>query len=129
MTTDRNVGARSVTQWKLSAHHGAGEWLAERGTALVMLPLILWGLWSATGIMGGGYEAALGFVQVPLNAGLIGLLVALACWHMFMGLKMIIDDYIDTKGTRNLLVFVVFLLSAAVVIATGLALFSVIKGA
>jgi succinate dehydrogenase / fumarate reductase membrane anchor subunit len=128
MSTDRNVGAKSVKSWKQSARHGAGEWLAERGTSVVMVPLAIWALISATGIVGTGYEGALAWARVPLNASLLGLLIVVACWHMYMGLKVIIDDYL-AGPMRSFLTFLVLLLSAAVAIATVGALFVLHQGA
>lgn len=121
--------SRSSKDWKKSVKHGAGEWLAERFTSLALIPLTLWGAWGATQIAGGGFEAALAFVRVPLNAGLAGLTLFLCVWHMYMGLKVIIDDYIATAGLRGLLTFLVFLLCAAVLIASLGALYLVHQGA
>lgn len=121
--------SRSSKDWKKSAKHGAGEWLAERFTSLALIPLTLWAAWGAVQIAGGGYDAALAFVRVPLNAGLAGLTVFLSVWHMYMGLKVIVDDYIATAGLRGLLTFLVFLLSAAVLIASLGALYLVHQGA
>ena len=43
---------------KVSERHGAGEWTAERLSSVVLIPLVLWGLWSAASLSGGGYEGA-----------------------------------------------------------------------
>ncbi len=128
MSTNRDVGAKSVKSWKVSEHHGALEWLAERGTSLVMLPLVFWALYSATQIAGKGFDTALAFVKTPLNAGLIGLLVIMAVWHMYMGLKVIIDDYL-AGPMRGFLIFLVFLLSAVLLVASLGALYFVHQGA
>ncbi len=128
MSADRNVGAKSVKSWKLSAHHGAGEWLAERGTSVVMVPLAIWAIISAVGIAGKGFEAALAFAKTPLNAGLLGTFLLVACWHMYMGLKVIIDDYL-AGPLRGFLVFIVFLLSAVLAVACAGALWFLHQGA
>jgi succinate dehydrogenase / fumarate reductase membrane anchor subunit len=128
MSTDRNVGAKSVKSWKKSEHHGAGEWLAERGTSLVLIPLTLWAAWAAFTVSGGGFDAAVAFARVPLNAGLIGLTMLISVWHMYMGVKVIIDDYL-AGPMRGFSIFLTFLLSAALVIATGYALFVLHQGA
>jgi len=125
--TDSYLIQRSAKDWKKSAKHGAGEWLAERGTSVVLIPLVLWALFSGIGLSGKGYDAALAFVHVPLNAGLISLLFLVSGWHMFMGLKVIIDDYIGKPGTRGLLNLVNLVFCLAVVIAALGGLYFVFK--
>jgi len=119
---------RSSKDWKKSAHHGAGEWLAERGTSLVLIPLTLWAAYAAFTVAGGGFDAAVAFARVPLNAGLIALTMLISVWHMYMGVKVIIDDYLR-GGLRGFSIFLTFLLSAVLVIATGYALFVLHQGA
>ena len=128
MSDNRDVGAKSVKSWKKSEHHGAGEWLAERGTSLVLIPLTLWAAYAAYSIAGGGFDAAVAFARMPLNAGLIGLTMLISVWHMYMGVKVIIDDYL-AGPMRGFSIFLTFLLSAALIIATGYALFVLHQGA
>ncbi|MDV6331569.1 succinate dehydrogenase, hydrophobic membrane anchor protein [Asticcacaulis sp. 201] len=128
MSDNRDVGARSSKDWKKSAHHGAGEWLAERGTSLALIPLTLWAAYAAYSIAGGGFDAALAFAKLPLNAGLIALTMLISVWHMYMGVKVIIDDYL-AGPMRGVSIFLTFLLSAALVIATGIALWLVHQAA
>jgi len=128
MSDNRDVGAKSVKSWKKSEHHGAGEWLAERGTSLVLIPLTLWAAYAAYTVAGGGFDAAVAFARVPLNAGLIGLTMLISVWHMYMGVKVIIDDYL-AGPMRGFSIFLTFLLSAVLVIATGYALFVLHQGA
>ena len=128
MTTDRNVGAKSVKSWKKSEHHGAGEWLAERGTSLSLIPLTLWAAYAAYQIAGSSFDDTLAFVRIPLNSALIGLTMLISVWHMYMGVKVIIDDYL-AGPMRGFSIFLTFLLSAVLVIATGYALFVLHQGA
>lgn len=106
--------SRSSQSWKKSEKHGAGEWLAERFTSLALIPLTLWAAWGAYTISGGGFDAALDFVENPFNMAAIAVSVVLAVWHMYMGLKVIIDDYLQGP-MRGVCIFLTFLLSAAVV--------------
>ncbi len=120
---------RSAKAWKKSAHHGAGEWLAERGTSLVLIPLTLWAMWAACQIVNHPFDQVLAFVKVPLNAGIIAFAMLIACWHMYMGVKVIIDDYIGKPGTRGFLLFLTFVLSAGALVATAGALWIVHQAA
>ncbi|MFT4090139.1 MAG: succinate dehydrogenase, hydrophobic membrane anchor protein [Asticcacaulis sp.] len=125
--SDSYLTDRSSKDWKKSTKHGAGEWLAERGTSLALIPLVLWAVFSAIGLSNQGYDASLAFVSVPLNAGLIALLFLISGWHMFMGLKVLIDDYIGKPGTRGLLNLVNLLFCLAVVVTALVGLYLVFK--
>jgi len=99
--------ARYIRNVKVSERHGAGEWTAERASSLVLVPLALWGLWSAWSLSGGGYAGALDWFRSPVNAVLLAITLVISIWHMNMGLKVIVDDYIHKPSSRTgLLVFI-----------------------
>jgi len=86
---------------KVSERHGAGEWTAERLSSLIVVPLTLWGLWSAASLSGGGYDGALAWFSSWINSGLLILTLLVSVWHMNMGLKVIVDDYLHKPTTRT----------------------------
>jgi len=88
---------------KVSERHGAGEWTAERLSSLILVPLTLWALWSAFQIAGGGYEGALAWFSDRVNATVLAITLLATLWHMNMGLKVIVEDYIHTDGAKGLL--------------------------
>lgn len=88
---------------KVSERHGAGEWTAERLSSLILVPLTLWALWSAFQLAGGGYDGALVWFSNRINAGALALTLLATLWHMNMGLKVIVEDYIHKAGSRALL--------------------------
>ncbi len=89
---------------KVSEHHGAGEWMQERLSSLVLIPLTLWGLWSGWTLSGAGYDTALEWFRSPVNAILLAITLLVSLWHMNMGAKVIVDDYIHKPVSRNTLV-------------------------
>ena len=122
-----HLTSRSVKDWKKSARHGAGEWLSERLSSVALVGLGAWALYSVSQIASGGYQAARHFLSDQTNAGLMALLLLIAAWHLFMGLKVIIDDYL--RGPmRGLLVFVSFFGCAVMALGVGLALFVIHQG-
>lgn len=88
---------------KVSERHGAGEWKAERLSALVLVPLTLWALWSGWIMAGAGYDGAMAWFGNPLNAVLLAVTLLISLWHMNMGLKVIVDDYIHKPASRGAL--------------------------
>ncbi len=128
MSDNRNYGDRTSADWKKSEKHGAGEWLAERFTSLALIPLTLWAAWAAYTIAGSTIDATLAFVKQPFNMAVIAVSILIGAWHMYMGVKVIIDDYM-AGPMRGLLVFLTALLSAAVLVASLGALYFVYRGA
>lgn len=110
-------GKTFVNGVKVSERHGAGDWTAERASSLVLVPLTLWGLWSGYILSGGGYDAALGWFRSPVNASLLAVTLLVSVWHMQMGLKVIVDDYIHKPGSRGALLGLIGLLCLAIAAA------------
>lgn len=107
-----------VRRVKVSERHGAGEWTAERLSSLILIPLTLWGLWSAFALSGGGYDGAREWLASPVNAVLLGVTLVISVWHMWMGLKVIVDDYIHKPASRSALLGLIFLLCLLVAAAS-----------
>lgn len=95
---------------KVSERHGAGEWVQERLSSLILIPLTLWGLWSGLTLSGAGYDAVLEWFRSPINSGLLIVTLLTSLWHMQMGVTVIVDDYIHRPLSRNLIVGAVGLL-------------------
>jgi len=102
---------------KVSDRHGAGEWTAERLSSAILVPLTLWGLWSGFVLSGGGYDAALAWFRSPVNAVLLAVTLLVSVWHLQMGLKVIIDDYIHKPGSRGALLGLIGLLCLVIAAA------------
>ena len=107
MSRDTKVFVKGV---KVSDRHGAEEWTAERLSSLILVPLTLWGLWSGFALSGGGYDAALDWFSSPVNAVLLAVTLLVSVWHMQMGLKVIVDDYIHKPGSRTAILGLISLL-------------------
>ena len=99
--------ARYIRHVKVSEREGAGEWKAERLSSLVLIPLALWGLWSAWTLSGAGYDGALGWFRSPVNATVLAATLLISVWHMNMGLKVIVDDYIHKPSSRTALLVLI----------------------
>lgn len=107
-----------------AAHHGAGHWLSERISSLALVPLVLWISYAALQVAGAGYAGAVAWVQHPLNAVLLVLLLAISFQHMHAGMRVVVEDYIHKTTTKAVLL----LLNLFVCVLFGaLAVFSVLK--
>lgn len=114
MSRERKIFVNRV---KVSERHGAAEWTAERASSLILVPLTLWGLWSGFVLSGGGYDGAQDWFRSPVNAVLLAVTLLVSVWHMQMGLKVIVDDYIHKPGSRGLLLGLIGLLCVLIAAA------------
>ena len=109
--------ARYIRHVKVSERHGAGEWSAERLSSIILVPLAVWALWSAWVMAGGGYDRALQWFGNELNSLLLAVTLLISIWHMWMGLKVIVDDYIHKPSSRTALLGSIFVLCLALAFA------------
>ncbi len=83
-----------------SAGHGSGHWLAQRITAVVLIPLIIWIIYSIVNMLGADYEQFTAWLSQPINAVLMILFVIASFYHAVLGSQVIIEDYISNEGFR-----------------------------
>ena len=94
-------------QGRGSAHSGTGHFWHERVTAVALIPLSLWFLYVILGLSGTSEVTALQFLAHPWNAILMGAFVGFSLWHAYLGLQVVIDDYVHTAGMKIFLMLVV----------------------
>lgn len=107
-----------------SAHHGVGGFIMERATSVALVPLCLWAVWAALKIIPGGYEGATLFLSSPVNAVLAILLVLISAQHMALGMRVIVEDYIERRVSR---IALLLLNSGVAWLAAAIAVFSILK--
>ena len=85
----------------LGTGKGAAEhWWWQRLTAVALLPLGLWFALSLLGLPDFGYAAVLAWVQRPVTSILLLLFVAAIGYHSFLGMQVVIEDYIAGKALK-----------------------------
>jgi succinate dehydrogenase / fumarate reductase membrane anchor subunit len=83
-----------------SAKSGVHHWWAQRITALAIVPLAIWFIASLLAMIGGGHGAMLAWFASPLNSIAMALLVFAMCYHAFLGLQVIIEDYVHCHALQ-----------------------------
>jgi succinate dehydrogenase / fumarate reductase membrane anchor subunit len=106
------------------SHSGTGHFWHERVTSVALIPLSLWFLYVMLGLAGTSEVTALQFLAHPLNALLMGAFVCFSLWHAYLGLQVVIDDYIHTAGTKIILML---LIRFSVIAVAATCLFAVVR--
>jgi len=104
-------------------HKGTATFIAQRASAVILLPLTLWFLAGAIAHAGASYEEVRAWLAAPINAALMGLFILTGAFHMRIGVNEIIDDYISA-GARGLWKLLNAFTASAV---AGVALYSLVK--
>lgn len=95
-----------------SAKSGTKHWLMQRVTALLMLPLMIWFIYSFLTIMVGASRAMVAeWFASPFNSiGLAALLLAMF-YHTKLGLQVVIEDYVSCACAKTALIIGLYLLT------------------
>ncbi len=83
-----------------TAKDGTGHWWAQRVSGAALAVLGLWFAWSIAVLPGYGHEYAVAFISQPLNTVLLLLLSATMAYHSFLGVQVVIEDYVHGHGLK-----------------------------
>jgi len=86
-----------------SAKSGTSHHIRQRVTALALIFLVPWFIFSVINAIQGGEAAAAEWVAQPLPAILLILTAAATIYHMRLGMQVVIEDYIAKPATRGAL--------------------------
>ncbi len=90
-----------------SAKSGTEHFWHQRLTAAALVPLTLWFVWIVARYTGAPHADVVAAIGHPINAALMLLFVVAGLYHMALGLRVVVEDYITVKGTKFALLFLV----------------------
>ena len=103
-----------------SAKEGTSHWWMQRVTAVALIPLTLWFVWSIFTLVGLDRAVFANWLNENQNLTLLILFVGALFYHMQLGLQVVIEDYVHGETNKtvtlllNLFVAVLFGLSAVI---------------
>ncbi len=100
-----------------SAKEGVEHWLAQRITAVALVPLALWFVISLIQLVGADFDTVQDWVGRPLPAILLVLLLIATFYHAALGLQVVIEDYVHGELARLGLVILTRLACVALAVA------------
>ena len=100
-----------------STKTGSRHYIMQRISALALIPLIIWLVFSFVQILQdpAGYLPV--FFAYPFNAIMSILLITASLYHGSLGMKVIIEDYVANKMAMYLLTVLVHFISIATAVA------------
>jgi len=103
-----------------SANEGTSHWWAQRVTAIALIPLSLWFIYSAVTLVGIDRAGFKVWLNAPGSILLMTLFVIALFYHMQLGLQVVIEDYVHNERNKivslvlNKLVAVFFAVSSII---------------
>lgn len=111
-----------------AAHSGTKDFWRQRLTALAMLLLFIPSLIVIMMLLGRNHAAAVQILGSPIVAIIIMLFIVASCWHMKIGVQVVIEDYIHDEKTKLVAVIANTFFSVAVGLASIYAILKLSSG-
>ncbi len=102
-----------------AAGTGSGHWLVQRLSALALIPLSIWLVVSLMGLPAADFDSLNAWVAHGVHPVLLSLTVLFAVWHSWLGVQVVIEDYVHGPAAKHATLLLVVTLHVLLV-ATGL---------
>lgn len=83
-----------------SAKGGTSHWWAQRVTAVALVPLSAWFVFSIINLVGVDREGLKVWVNGPVSFVLMVLFLIALFYHMQLGLQVVIEDYVHNEKNK-----------------------------
>ena len=93
-------------------NHALNKWIIQRVSAIALIPLLLFFLYSLVDIVNQDYTGALDFFDNYLSITVFTLFLIFAGLHLKLGLGEIVEDYIQDERLKGILNKLIMLYSA-----------------
>ena len=97
---------------------GSHHWWAQRLSALALIPLSLWFVFSVVNHIGDSHAAVLAWVSSPGVAVMLVLFIGFMLYHAQLGVQVVIEDYVHNE----------FIKVVAMLLVKGMALLAGLSG-
>ena len=83
-----------------TAKDGTSHWWGQRVSGVALAVLGLWFAWCVATMSGFSYAESVAFISHPVNAVLLLLLSVTMAYHSYLGVQVVIEDYIHGHGLK-----------------------------
>ena len=89
-----------------SSKSGTSHWWAQRVSALALIPLTLWFIYSVIKFIGMDLFAFRAWLNEPGSVLLLSLFLIALFYHMQLGLQVVIEDYVHGEKNKIFLLLI-----------------------
>lgn len=83
-----------------SAKDGVAHWWWQRLTSVALVPLVLWFVFSLVSLTGADHATVVQWMESPVVAALLILLIGSVFYHTQLGLQVVIEDYVHAEALK-----------------------------
>ncbi|HUR40207.1 MAG TPA: succinate dehydrogenase, hydrophobic membrane anchor protein [Verrucomicrobiae bacterium] len=107
-----------------SAKEGVQHFWVQRVSAVALVPLSLWFVFSVAQLSSENFPAVKHWASAPSVAVMLALLVVTLFYHSMLGIQVVVEDYVASEG-RKLVTLLLLKFAHAVGAAAGI--FAILK--
>lgn len=104
--------------------HGVGHWIKLRLSAVALIPMSIWAVYSVLEISTLDHASFTLWLQNPYNAALLIIFLLVSFYHGALGTQEVIEDYVACEKMQKAAIIVLYL---AFIALTIISLFSIVK--
>ena len=107
----------------MSASEAVHHWWAQRLTAVVLIPLSLWFVYSLTTMYSANYETVTLWLNNTTNSLLMLFFILSLYYHAVLGLQVVIEDYVESDWQRKSLLLLIKIVLSIAALSAVIAIF------
>ena len=108
-----------------SAKDGTSHFWRQRLTAVANVPLILFFIWLVVSLNGASHAQVVETLSSPLVALVLLAVIFSVCFHMKLGMQVVIEDYIHGEGAKIAAVILNIFFCSAVALVSAYAVLKI----
>ncbi len=105
-----------------SAKEGTDHFWKQRLTAIANIPLVIFFVWLIVSLNGASHAEVTARISSPLVSLALLALILSVCFHMKLGMQIIIEDYVHSEGPKIALLILNTFFCLALALAGGFAI-------
>ena len=107
----------------ISSSEPVHHWWAQRLTAVALIPLSLWFIYSLTTMYIANYETVILWLSNLKNSLLMLLFILTLYYHAALGLQVVIEDYVESVWQRKALLLIIKITLSSAALSAAIAIF------
>ncbi len=100
MTPLKRRSALGQAKGEGSAQQGSHHWMRQRMTSVALVVLGLWFFYGLLTHNLSNYKEVVSWLQSPFSFALMTLTLVIGLYHAFLGMQVVIEDYVHHEGVK-----------------------------